>query len=127
MCPYLAFKIYQDYIMATPHHPPPAARRALRKLGHDIRDARRRRGLPMRVVAERASTSRPTLTRIERGDPSVSIGVVAAVLQALGLLERLAEVADAAHDRVGQDRAAERLPQRVRLRKQASPSRDHDE
>lgn len=39
-------------------------RRALRKLGHDLRDARRRRGLPAGVVAERAFTSRPTLQRV---------------------------------------------------------------
>ena len=99
--------------MPTPHRPPPSARRALKKLGEDIRDARLRRKLPMAIVAERAATSRPTISRIEKGDPSVSIGIIAAVLQALNLLERLADVADATHDDVGQNIAKEDLPQRA--------------
>ena len=99
--------------MPTPHRPPPAARRALRKLGEDIRDARLRRKLPMEIVAQRAATSRPTIARIEQGDPSVSIGIVAAVLQALNLLERLADVADAVHDDIGQNISRAELPKRA--------------
>lgn len=49
--------------MPTPHCPPAAVRRILRKLGADIRDARRRRRLPMAVVADRAFTSRSTLQK----------------------------------------------------------------
>ena len=75
--------------MPSPHYPSAGVRRALRKLGGDIRDARRRRRLPMAIVAERAFTTRATLQRIEEGDTSVSIGIYAAVLQALGLLESL--------------------------------------
>ncbi len=101
--------------MPTPHRPPPSARRAIRKLGEDIRDARLRRKLPMGIVAERTATSRPTISRIEKGDPSVSIGIVAAVLQALNLLDRLADVADAAHDDVGQSISKENLPKRAYL------------
>ena len=101
--------------MPTPHAPSAGVRRALRKLGTDIHDARRRRRLTMSVVAERAFTSRATLQRIEAGDPSVSIGIYAAVLLALGLLGGLQEVADAAHDTVGQSLATAALPQRVRL------------
>jgi transcriptional regulator with XRE-family HTH domain len=103
--------------MPTPHRPPPSARRALRKLGSDIRDARLRRKLPMEIVAQRASTSRPTIWRIEKGDPSVSIGIVAAVLQALNLLERLADAADVAHDDVGQNISKEDLPKRAYLKR----------
>lgn len=99
--------------MPTPHRPPPAARRALRKLGEDIRDARLRRKLPMEIVAQRAATSRPTVARIEKGDPSVSIGIVAAVLQALNLLERLADVADAVYDDIGQSILRAELPKRA--------------
>ena len=103
--------------MPTPHHPPAAVRRVLRKLGADVHDARRRRRLPMSVIAERAFTSRATLQRIEAGEPGVSIGIYAAVLQALGLLERLGEVADASRDSVGQALAAAELPERARLRR----------
>ena len=43
--------------MPTPHNPPAAVRRALRKLGADIHDARRRRRLPMAVVADISNDS----------------------------------------------------------------------
>ena len=101
--------------MPTPHAPSAGVRRALRKLGADIHDARRRRRLTMAVIAERAFTSRATLQRVEAGDPSVSMGIYAAVLQALGLLDGLLEVADPARDTVGQSLATAALPQRVRL------------
>lgn len=48
----------------------------------------------MAVVAERAFTSRSTLQRVEAGDTSVSIGIYASVLRALGLLDGLSKVAD---------------------------------
>ena len=101
--------------MATAHRPPPAAKNALRKLGEDIREARIRRKLPMDVVAQRAATSRPTLSRIEKGDPTVGVGIVASVLQALNLLEPLSNVADPATDKVAQDIARNELPKRVRV------------
>ena len=98
--------------MPTPHYPPAAVRRVLRKLGADIDDARRRRRLPMAVVAERAFTFRSTLQKVEAGDTNVSIGIYAVVLQALGLLDSLGEIADISRDNVGQRGAAKaRLPQ----------------
>ncbi len=110
--------------MPTPHHPPAAVRRALRKLGADIHDARRRRRLPMAVVAERAFTSRSTLQRIEAGDTNVGIGIYAAALQALGLLDNLSQVADISQDSVGQALASADLPRHVHLRRPARSSSD---
>ncbi len=101
--------------MATPHRPSLMVRRTLQKLGHDIRDARRRRSLPAEIIAERAFTSRPTLQRVEAGDHSVSIGIYAAVLQALGLLDGLGAIADPGKDEIGLALAAEHLPKRARL------------
>ncbi len=102
--------------MPTPHHPSAAVRKALIKLGGDIRDARRRRRLTMALVADRAFTSRSTLQRVEAGDPAVSIGIYAAVLHALGLLGGVGQLADLSVDEVGQAMADESLPQRVRLK-----------
>ena len=102
--------------MPTPHQPSAAARKALSRLGSDLRDARRRRRLPMAVVADRAFTSRSTLQRVEAGDPAVSIGIYAAVLHTLGLLDGLGCLADPSVDVVGQALADEALPQRVRLK-----------
>jgi transcriptional regulator with XRE-family HTH domain len=103
--------------MPTPHRPAIAVRRTLRKLGSDIREARRRRGLPAEVVAERAFTSRPTLRRIEAGDTGVSIGIYAAVLQALGLLDGLGQLADPGRDETGLAMTSAALPKRIRLRR----------
>ena len=95
--------------------------RALRKLGSDMRDARRRRRIPVSILAERASISRTTLNRIEKGDPNSAVGNYAAVLFALGMADRLAEIADARHDTVGLELEEERLPQRIRLSRPKMP------
>ena len=118
----IVLKTHQaDKYMPSPHYPSAAVRKALSKLGGDLRDARRRRRLPMSVVAERAFTSRSTLQRVEEGDTSVSMGIYAAVLNALGLLEGLGQAADPAMDSVGQALANESLPQRVRLKASQRP------
>jgi transcriptional regulator with XRE-family HTH domain len=93
---------------------PLAVRKGLRKLGADIQVARKRRRLTMGIVAERAFISRNTLTRVERGDAGVSLGVYATVLFVLGLAERLGDLADPLTDAVGLSLEAERLPQRAR-------------
>ena len=93
---------------------PLPARRALRKLGRDIRDARRRRRIPVAIAAERASISRTTLVKIEKGDPGVAMGIYATVLFVLGLADRLADIADPKGDAVGIRLEEEHLPQRIR-------------
>lgn len=93
--------------------PLPVAR-ALRKLGHDLRDARRRRRIPVAIMAQRASISRMTLSKVEKGEPGVSLGTYATVLFILGMAERLADLADPKHDSVGLMLEEERLPQRIR-------------
>lgn len=109
--------------MPVSYLPPPAAKRAIRKLGSDIRDARLRRGLPASVVADRASIARSTFHKIEKGDVGVSIGIYAAVLQALNLMDGLADLADAKNDPQGAQAALERLPKRAVLaRKKPRPA-----
>lgn len=93
---------------------PIPVRRALRKLGHDIRDARRRRRIPVAIAAQRASISRTTLVKIEKGDPGVATGIYATVLFVLGMVERLADLADPKNDAVGLQLEEEQLPQRIR-------------
>ncbi|MBI2466705.1 MAG: hypothetical protein HYV62_02620 [Candidatus Rokubacteria bacterium] len=93
---------------------PIPVRRALRKLGHDIRDARRRRRIPVAIMAERASISRMTLNKVEKGEPGVSMGTYATVLFVLGMADRLAELADPKDDSVGLTLEEQHLPQRIR-------------
>lgn len=73
----------------------------------------------MELLAERAFVSRVTLRRVERGDPSVSMGIYATVLFVLGLSDRLSSLADPGTDRVGQTLESERLPKRVRTPRRA--------
>lgn len=98
---------------ASPTPPLPVGR-ALRKLGEDIRNARRRRRIPVAIMAERASISRMTLNKVEKGEPGVSIGIYATVLFALGLVDRIAGLAEPSTDIVGLELEEERLPQRIR-------------
>lgn len=103
---------------------PLPVKRALRKIGRDIRDARLRRRIPMVLMAERARISRVTLSKVEKGDPSVAIGIYASVLFALGMSARLADLADANADELGRSLEEERLPKRVRLPKQSKGKED---
>jgi hypothetical protein len=91
-------------------------RRALLKLGKDIRDARLRRRIPTAVMADRALINRMTLYKIERGDPTVSVAAYATVLFVLGMIDRFAEIADAKFDQIGRSLDDERLPKRIRLK-----------
>jgi transcriptional regulator with XRE-family HTH domain len=93
---------------------PLSVRRALKKLGTDIGIARKRRRLSMTVVAQRAFIGRNTLTRVERGDAGVSIGIYATVLFVLGLADRLNQLADPVTDDVGLSLENSRLPARTR-------------
>ena len=68
---------------------PLPVQRVLRKLGRDIRDARLRRRIPTTIMAERASVSRTTLNKVEKGDPGVSLGIYATLLFVLGLVDRI--------------------------------------
>ncbi len=108
---------YEDNVMPTPHKPSSLVRQALRKLGRDVQEARQRRRLTMAVVAKRAFTSRASLQRVEAGDPGVSIGIYAAVLHALGLLDGIKQLADPSQDKVGQLLSSAELPKRVSMRR----------
>lgn len=95
--------------------------RALRKLGHDIRDARRRRRIPVAIAAQRASISQTTWLKVEKGDPGVLAGTYVTVLFVLGLVDRVAQPADPGIDSVCLRLEEERLPQRIR-NKRARPA-----
>ena len=93
---------------------PIPAIKALKRLGRDIGDARKRRRITMELMAERAGISRVTLTKIEKGEATVSMGAYASVLFALGLVDNLQNLADAGLDIVGRELEEEKLPKRVR-------------
>jgi len=99
--------------------PLPAAN-ALRKLGSDICDARRRRRITMALLAERAGITTDTLKQIEKGNPTTSIGGYVSVLFSLGMTDRVKDIADFRHDFTGQQLEEENLPKRIRMPKKRS-------
>ncbi len=100
--------------MSIKNTPLPATR-ALKKLGQDIREARKRRRIPMQLAADRASISRATLSKIEKGDEGVSLGAYAKIIFVLGMIDRLANLADPSVDELGLELEAENLPKRIRI------------
>lgn len=103
---------------------PIPVQRALRKLGHDLCDARRRRRISSAILAERASISRTTLVKVEKGDPGVAFGTYANILFSLGMLDCLSNLADIRHDDVGLMLTDEALPKRIRSRSKSNSPGD---
>lgn len=63
----------------------PKNKKLLQAVGENIKLARLRRKLTMDQVSERAGISRPTLSSLEKGSPSISLGIILQVLLVLGL------------------------------------------
>lgn len=93
---------------------PPDASQTIAQLGQRIRIARKRRALTMAEMAARMFVTRKTLSRLEKGDPGVSLAVFASALWVLGLEKGLLTVANPEQDTVGIFHERQRLPQRVR-------------
>lgn len=66
----------------------PDTEKILGTMGEQIKLARLRRSLSTELVAERAGISRASLWKVEKGDPSVAMGIYAAVLHALNNLDK---------------------------------------
>jgi transcriptional regulator with XRE-family HTH domain len=71
----------------------PSLVKLMQELGENIKLARLRRKLNASQVAERAGISRATLWQIEKGSPSVSMGIYCLVLFVLGLEKDITKVA----------------------------------
>lgn len=66
----------------------PDTENILKTMGEQIKMARLRRRLSATLVAERAGVSRSTLWKVENGNPSVAVGIYAAVLHALNNMDK---------------------------------------
>lgn len=74
----------------------------------------------METVCARAGISRPTLYKVEKGDPSVTFGHYVQVLRVLGLLDDLSQIAQ--KDVLGRRLQDESMP----LRKRAPRNKSQD-
>ena len=71
----------------------PRSQTVLNQLGARLRAARLRRGMTLAEMAARVDVSIPTLSKVERGDPSTTFATVLRVLGVLGMtgdVERIA-------------------------------------
>lgn len=84
-------------------------------VGEQIKLARLRRDLSMEQVAERSMCSIPTLTKVEKGVPTVAIGTYLRVLYVLNLHQDILRLA--ADDPLGRTLQDLKLPHRGRASK----------
>ena len=90
----------------------------LRELGENLSIARKRRRETIKAWAQRIGVSEPTLIRMEKGDPSVSMGVYATALWMMGRHHAMPDLAAPEHDmgaleeavRVAKARAVRKRP-----------------
>ena len=87
----------------------------MRVVGEQIKLARLRRNLSVAQVAERATCSPLTVSRIEKGAPTVAIGLYLRVLYALQLDDDILSLAK--DDELGRVLQDMNLPQRERASK----------
>jgi len=66
----------------------PQTQAILETMGEQIKMARLRRKVSAELVSERAGISRATLWAVEKGSPSVAVGIYAAVLHSLNNMDR---------------------------------------
>ena len=92
-------------------------RAAVRILGESIRAGRLKRGWSVEALAERVGVSAPTITKIERGSPSVAVGTVFEAARLAGV-ELFGGREDLVDQMVRNQLAL--LPQRGRTRRKAS-------
>jgi transcriptional regulator with XRE-family HTH domain len=106
----------------------PRLSRLLEGYGNSLKLARLRRKYSAETVAQRADISRKTLSRVERGDPAVALGIYARVMQVLRLESDLAKLA--ADDLLGRKLQDARLAPKQRAPKRgqtgSSPKDDSD-
>lgn len=96
---------------------PPEVADAVSRLGDNIRIARKRREMTLEELSSRMFVTRKTLSRLENGDPGVSLAVMASALWVLGFDKDILEIAHPEKDKVGIYRDRQRLPKRIRTSK----------
>jgi transcriptional regulator with XRE-family HTH domain len=97
---------------------PSKVRRSLSSFGSGLALARRKRRLSQAMMAERLGVSKATYSRVEKGDPRVSMGIYAMALFILGLTDAPFSIADPQQDHQGLLFDEENIPKRIRTKKE---------
>ncbi len=93
---------------------PAKTRLAANHIGEHVVTWRKLHGLTAEQVCQRAGISRPTLRKIEAGDPTVTFESFLNVVRALGRIDSMVEALDPYQTEFGRARAEQMLPERIR-------------
>lgn len=92
----------------------PVIVRASRQVGEYLSTWRRIEGITAAELAARAGVSTDTVSRAERGDPSVGFGKILAMARVLDILPQVIDAFDPASTEMGRLRLTQAIPKRVR-------------
>ena len=84
------------------------------EIGKSLKTWRRIYMLKATQVAQRAGISLGTLSKIENGDPSVSVAALLEVVRSVGMLDTLTDSLEPLNHDLGRARVTENLPKRIR-------------
>lgn len=91
-----------------------SVRLSARRIGENLSAWRRLLGLTAEEMADKAGVSRNTISRLENGDPSVSMATFLGVLRVCSVLDLVEDATDPYESDLGRARADQLIPQRVR-------------
>ena len=86
----------------------------LQRVGENIKIARVRRRITIKELANRVHVDERTISRMEKGDRSISFKNLVTVLISLNIADSIAELAHPDHDEVGKALDIQKYPKRVR-------------
>jgi transcriptional regulator with XRE-family HTH domain len=92
-------------------------RLAAKSIGENIAAWRKLYGLTSQELADKANVSRATISRLENGDPSVSLETFLNACRTLQTLDAVVDATDPYLTDLGRARASQALPQRVRSKR----------
>jgi transcriptional regulator with XRE-family HTH domain len=103
---------------------PAELKRQIKTIGERVRAARLRRGWTLADFASRIGVTPLTAARMEKGDPSVALGILITGIWILGLTTELKSFLSAEHDEIGRGMEARRSRQRARSTKEEKQNLD---
>ena len=89
-------------------------KRAAKQIGENLSIWRKLYGLTSQQLADKAAVSRATISRLENGDPTVSLETFLNACRVLSSLDAVVEATDPYETDYGRIRTDQALPQRVR-------------
>ena len=97
---------------------PSPVKRSMRTTGQNLATQRKLLGLTAKMVAERAGTTPPTISKLENGD-GTTLEITLRVMRVLGLMDGVVAASDPFATERGRLLSDQQLPERVRVRRDA--------